>query len=277
MSYLPRKSSMKEIFGVEKPIIGMVHLPPLPGSGLYEGDLKPALERAIQDAKALEEGGVDALEIENFGDMTYFPGKVGPETVAAMTYIATEVSHEVSIPIGICVLTDPVSALAIAHAVKAAFIRATVYTEAVVDVSGIIQACAHELQRLKKLINDKSVKVFADVQIKHSAPLAPRPIEHSAKDALYFLADAVIVSGSFTGEETPLEKIRRVKDYLPEFPVLVGSGANPENIGKLLKYADGAIVGTAFKKDRITTNPVDVENVKKFMEVVKEVRRKLGE
>jgi len=275
MSYLRKRARLVDIFGVEKPIIGMVHLLPLPGSGLYDGNLEPVLDRAIRDARALEEGGVDAIEVENFGDMTYFPGKVEPETVAAMTYIASELSHEVSIPIGICVLTDPYSAFAIAHVVGASFIRATVYTEAIVDVSGIIQGPAHRIQRLKKLLSDDRVKIFADVQIKHSVPLAPRPIEESAKDAFYFLADAVIVSGRFTGEETPVEKIKRVKEYLPEFPILVGSGANPKNIRKLLQYADGAIVGTTFKRDRITTNPVDVKNVKEFMEIVKSIRREL--
>jgi len=273
MSFISKRATMKEIFGVDKPIIGMVHLPPLPGSVFYDGDMKKVVDRAIGDAKALEEGGVDALEIENFGDMTYFPGKVGPETVSAITYVATKVSEEVDLPLGICILTDPVSALAVAHAVGATFIRATVYTEAVVDVSGIIQACAHELQRLKKLIVDTKTKIFADVQIKHSTPLAPRPIEHSAKDAAYFLADAVIVSGSFTGEKTPLEKVKRVKEYIPQVPVLVGSGTNKENVKELFKYADGAIVGTTFKKDGITTNPVDVNRVREFMEVVWKIRK----
>ena len=263
------------MFGVDKPIIGMVHLPPLPGSPLYKGeDLSSHVERAARDAKTLEEGGVDGFELENMGDMTYFPGKVGPETVAALTYIASQVSREVKIPFGICTLTDPIAAVAIAHVTKAPFIRATVYTEAVVDVSGVIPGCAHELQRFKKLLGAEKLKVFADIQIKHSVPLSMRPIEHSAKDAEYFLADAIIVSGTHTGEETPVDKVRRVKEAIPETPVLIGSGTRKENVRELFRYADGAIVGTSLKIDGKTFNSVDIQRVKEFMRVVKEIRSK---
>lgn len=273
MSFITPQS-IEEIFGVDKPIIGMIHLGPLPGSALYEGDMEAIVKRAIEDAIALEAGGVDAVEIENMGDMTYFPGKVGPETVAAMTYVATKVSERIKLPIGICVLTDPVAALAIAHAVKAKFIRATIYTDAVVDVSGILNACAHDVQRLKKLIMDKNTKIFADVYVKHSAPLASKPIEYAAKDAVYFLADAVVISGQFTGEEAPFDIIKKVKAADPHISVLVGSGLREENVERLLAVADGAIVGTAFKKDAKTFNPVDKARVQRFMEKVKSLRRK---
>lgn len=271
-----KMSVLEEIFKVKKPIIGMVHLPPLPGSPLYRGeDLTYHVERAVKDAKTLEEGGVDGYELENMGDMTYYPGRVGPETVASMTYIANQVSREVKLPFGICVLTDPVAAVAVAHVTRAAFVRATVYTEAVMDVSGVIPGCAHELQRFKKLLGAEKLRVFADIQIKHSVPLSPRPIEHSAIDAVYFLADAVIVSGTHTGEETPVDKVRRVKEAVPEKPVLIGSGTRKENVRRLFKYADGAIVGTSLKANGKTLNPVDITRVREFMKVVKEIRGKI--
>jgi membrane complex biogenesis BtpA family protein len=265
------------MFGRKKVMIGVLHLPPLPGSPLYKGNkIEEIIHFAIKEAKKLKYGGVDGIIIENYGDMTYFPGKVGPETVSSMTRVITELSKILDIPFGVCVLTDPFASLAIAHATKASFIRATVFTEAVMDVSGIIIGCAHQLLRFHKLINAENVKVFADLQVKHSVPISPKSIEDSARDAVYFQADALIVTGSHTGLETPLDKVKKVKEALktslnPKIPLFVGSGVNKNNVKELLKYADGVIVGTSLKIGNKTTNPIDIKKVKELAKVVKEL------
>lgn len=261
-----------EMFGY-KPIIGMVHLPPLPGSPLYEGGgINSIIDYALEEATILEQEGVNGIEIENFMDPSYFPGTVGPELVSAMAIIAHEIKKKIHLPLGICILADPIASIAVAHAVKAEFIRATVFTEAVVDVSGLILGRPHEILRYRKFL-DNSIKIFADVQIKHSAPLAPRPIQESAYDAAYFLADAVIISGKHTGFPTPVEDVKVVKEVLPDVPVLVGSGLTAENVTRLFEYADGAIVGTYFKCEGKSENRIDRERVKKLVGVVDSIRK----
>lgn len=269
-----RFQSFHDLFGEKKPIIGMLHLPPLPGSPIYNGmGLRDIIERALYDANELQEGGVDALEIENFSDPTYYPQEVGPELTAAMAVISDHVMRMVSKPVGICILADPKASLSVAHAVGAQFLRATFFTEASVDVSGLVLPKPHELLRFRKFL-DPSIKIFADVHIKHSAPLVNRPLGDSALDAKYFLSDAIIISGTHTGKETKLEDIKEAKSAVEDFPVLVGSGFRKESAAKIFQYADGAIVGTSLKKDAVSSNVVDRCRVKELMEVVKEIRER---
>jgi len=267
-----RFDSFHDLFGVRKPIIGMLHLPPLPGSPVYNGaGLKEVIGRALVDAQELLEGGADGLEVENFSDPTYYPQEVGPELVAAMAVVSDHVVRAVSKPVGICILSDPKASLSVAHAVGARFIRATFFTEASVDVSGLVLPKPHELLRFRKFL-DPSVKIFADVHIKHSAPLVNRPLGDSALDAKYFLSDAIIITGTHTGKETKLEDIMDAKKAVDRFPVLVGSGFRKESAARILQYADGAIVGTSLKKGGISSNVVDRQRVKELMDVVKEIR-----
>ena len=267
-----RFDSFHSLFGVRKPIIGMLHLPPVPGSPVYNGGgLKDVIGRALEDAQELLEGGVDGLEVENFSDPTYFPQEVGPELVAAMAVISDHVVRAVSKPVGICILSDPKASLSVAHAVGARFIRATFFTEASVDVSGLVLPKPHELLRFRKFL-DPSIKIFADVHIKHSAPLVNRPLADSALDAKYFLSDAIIITGTHTGKETKVEDLAEAKKAVEQFPVLVGSGFRKESAARLLQYADGAIVGTSLKKGGISSNVVDRQRVKELMDVVKEIR-----
>lgn len=266
-----RLEAFHELFG-PKPIIGMIHLPPLPGAPLYDGEgLEKVIEYAVNEAQKLQEGGVNGLEVENYLDASYFPGTVGPELVASMAVVAHEVHRSTELPLGICILADPVASLAVAHVAKAQFVRATVFTEASVDVSGLILGRPHEILRYRKFL-DPTIKIFADVHIKHSAPLAPRSIEESAYDAAYFLADAVILSGKHTGFPTPLADVKAAKEVLPDVPVLVGSGLTEASAAELFAYADGAIVGTSLKFDGRSENPVDPERVARLMARVRALR-----
>lgn len=271
-----RLQNFEQLFGVKKPIIGMLHLPPLPGSSVYDGNgLKPVIERALADAETLVAGGVDGLEVENFSDPTYYPMEVGPELVAAMAVVSEHVMHHVSLPVGICILSDPKASLSVAHAVGAQFVRATFFTEASVDVSGLVLPKPHELLRFRKFL-DPSIKIFADVHIKHSAPLVNRPLGDSALDAKYFLADAIIISGTHTGKETKLDDIQEAKKAVEDFPVLVGSGFRKDSAKAIFKYADGAIVGTSLKQDGISSNPVDRKRVADLMAEVKAIRNQIA-
>jgi membrane complex biogenesis BtpA family protein len=270
------ETEFNTLFGTKKPIIGMIHLRPLPGSPLYNNTgLGTVIDEALEEATIQLENGINALNIENYNDMSYFPDAAPAETVASMAIVAHEIRKAFpKAVLGICTLSDPVAGLAIAHSIKAQFIRATFFTEASVDVSGLVLRRPHEILRFRKFL-DPSIMIFADVHIKHSAPLAVRPIEESAYDAAYFLADAVIVSGKHTGFPTNIEDVKKVRAVLPDFPILVGSGANKESIKELFRYASGAIVGTSLKRDGKSENPVDEQRVKDLMKATEEVRATL--
>jgi len=268
------EKDINEFFKNEKPIIGMLHLLPLPGSPIYDGQgLKKVIDRALKEAEALVDGGVDALEVENYNDPTYFPNNAPSETIAALSIVAHEIHKAFpDTTLGICLLADPEGSIAIAHSSGAKFVRATFFTEASVDVSGLALRKPHQIMRYRKFL-DPSIKLFADVHIKHSAPLAMRPIEESAYDAAYFLADGVIISGKHTGFATPVDDVKKVRSVLPNYPIFIGSGTRKENVKELLEYATGCVVGTSFKYDGNTENTVDPSRVKEFIKIVEEVRK----
>jgi membrane complex biogenesis BtpA family protein len=254
---------------VRKPVIGMLHLPALPGSPRYGSDLKAVTAHVLRDAHALVAGGVHALMIENFGDVPFYPGRVPAYVVAHMTAIACQVRMCYEVPLGINVLrNDGQSALAIAQAVDASFIRVNVLCSARVADQGLIGAIAHDLLRDRALLG-ADVKVLADVDVKHSAPLAARALADEAADTLLRgLADGLIVSGSGTGKGTDPAHVQAVQSAARDagnFPVFVGSGVTAETIGAFLPHADGFIIGTAFKPNGDPRRPVDVDRVKTIM------------
>lgn len=243
----------------------MLHLPPLPGAPRYEADWASLRRRVLHDATALVEGGVDGLMLENFGDAPFYPGQVPPHVVACLTRVAREVRQRFTLPLGVNVLrNDGCSALAVAHAAGAAFIRVNVLCGARVTDQGLVQGIAHELLRQRACLHATDIRILADVNVKHSAPLGPpRPIRHEVTDLVERGgADAAIVSGEGTGEATDLAELALVKDAAGETPVLVGSGVTPATIREVLAQADGAIVGTSLKVDGVVTNPVDPKRVK---------------
>ncbi|NJE09040.1 BtpA/SgcQ family protein [Thermococcus sp. M39] len=252
-----------------KVLIGMVHLKPLPGSYLYDGNFDGILEHAIDEAKKLEKAGFDAVMVENFNDVP-FPKTVEKITVAAMSVIAKAIREEVSLPLGINVLrNDGIAAYSIAYAVKADFIRVNVLSGVAYTDQGIIEGIAYELAKLRKLLPSK-IKVFADVHVKHAYHFGE--FEDALRDTVERgLADAVIISGKATGSEVNLEKLKKAKEISP-VPVIVGSGTTYDNLPKLWKYADGFIVGTWIKKDGKTKNDIDLRRAKKLVELANELR-----
>jgi len=261
--FAERNMSLAKILGAPRAVIGMVHLEPLPGSPRWSGSMENVAEAALADARALAEGGVDALLVENFGDVPFAPGRVDPACVAAMAAIATEIRRAVSLPMGINVLrTDAMSAFAVAAAVGARFIRVNVHTGAVVTDQGILASTAHDTLRYRRLLG-APIALLADVQTKHAAPLASVAIEHEARDCVHRgLADGLIVSGEATGLPPKTSDLERVRLAAPNVPLLVGSGAAPENAADLFALADGLIVGTSVKRDGVVTNRVDPDRVR---------------
>lgn len=254
-----------------KRIIGVCHLLPLPGSPRYGGSLRRVIERAERDAKALR--GVDAIIVENYGDAPFLPDRVEPVTVAALTRVAEVVRAAARVPIGINLLrNDAVGALAIATAVEAEFIRVNVLTGVSAAGEGVLIGEAHRVLRARARWNSKAA-IWADVRVKHAAPLGIQDPEVLAREAAdRGGADALIVTGTATGRPPDPDSVEAVRRAVPRLPLYVGSGLTERNAESLLRSADGAIVGSAFKRGGRAENPVDPRRVRRFLAHV----RRLG-
>ncbi|MHA1665113.1 MAG: BtpA/SgcQ family protein [Candidatus Njordarchaeales archaeon] len=256
-----------ELFESTKPIIGVVHLKPLPGAPLYD-NFNDVLEWAVKDAKNLEDGGVDGVIVENYNDNPFKIRVTEPETIAAMSVVAHEVKKELSIPVGISFLRNSaIEALGIAFVTNLEFIRVNVFVESVVTDSGLINAIAPELIRYRKKLS-ANIGVFADVNVKHAAPIGNRQIEDIILDAFERgCADAVIITGRRTGKPPDI-KVLIAARAVASGAILIGSGLNMKNLD-LLSNADGAIVGTYFHEEGNISKPVDKKRVELLMSEVK--------
>jgi membrane complex biogenesis BtpA family protein len=269
--------TFEALFGGVKPILGMVHLLPLPGS-VHAGSIDDALQAARRDAETLTSAGVDGLVVENFGDAPFAKERVPPATVAAMTLIARELRRDHNVPIGINVLrNDAESALSIATIVGCDFIRVNVHVGAVVADQGILEGRARETLLLRKALGS-SVLLFADVRVKHARPLGGdagiEGLLAEAKDAFRRGgADALILSGTGTGEATDPEEVRRVREAIPAAPLLVGSGVTVANLERLWPWADGMIVGSALKAGGDARGRVDPARARELLAAASTLKR----
>ena len=271
----PRLKSLAELFGVPKPVIGMVHLWPLPGAPGYSGyGMQVIIENALRDAEALVQGGVDGLVVENMWDLPYYVGTdVKPEAMTAQAVAAAEVVKNFPLPVGINVIHNGGTVcLAIAVAAGARFIRVCILTGARLwDTGELDHGCAADLVRKRKELRAEGIHIFADVDKKHSVRFPGLDLATHIEWTEFYGADALIVTGRMTGQAPDVEKVRETK-RLANRPVLIGSGSSRENIGAFLQYADGVIVGSSLKKDGVMENPVDVNRVREFVESVRLVR-----
>lgn len=252
-------------------LIGMLHVPPLPGSPRFT-EMESVRRRVLQDAETLAAAGVTCLMLENFGDVPFFPGSVPPATVAHLTALAVEVRRIIpSARLGVNVLrNDGLSALSIAHAAGADFIRVNVLCGARVTDQGLIQGIAHDLLRLRRSLQAEHIAILADVDVKHSAPLARRPLAEEVHDLRERgLADAVIVSGPATGAPVKPETLTEVISAAGDLPVLIGSGVTPETIPSLQPHISGFIAGTSLKVDGVVSAPVDPQRVRRLVDAIR--------
>jgi len=262
---------MSNLFATHsKLLIGVVHLQPLPGSPSWQGNLEAMIEFAVKDACAYERGGAHALFIENFGDIPFTKGAVGPETVAAMAAAGRAIREAVRLPFGFNVLrNDARAALALCAACGGSFVRINVHTGAMLTDQGIIEGNAFETLRYRKQICP-GAQIFADVHVKHGVPLGNCSIADSARDCVERgLADALIVSGTGTGVATDIADVQQVRAMCPSTKILLGSGVTSKNIRDYLPLADGFIVGSSLKADGQIYNSVDPKRVAALAKTLK--------
>ena len=259
---------MTSIFARPKPVVGVIHVGALPGTPRSSQTVAELIASAKEEAKIYRECGVDGVIIENMHDVPYLRGEVGPEIVAAMTAIATEVQHECRLPVGIQILAGAnIEAMAVAHTAELDFIRAEGYAYAHVADEGLIQASAAKLLRYRRMIGADRVQVWADVKKKHSAHAITADVSlgETAETVEFMGAACVIVTGSATGQAPKLADVQEAKSHC-HLPVFLGSGISEQNIGDFHNHADGFIIGSSFKVEGLWSNTIDPTRVTRFIQ-----------
>ena len=248
-------------------LVGVIHLPPLLGSPRNTLTAAECAREAANDARVLAEAGYDAIIVENFGDTPFFATKVPPVTVAAMTACAVSVRAAApAVPLGINVLrNDGEAALAVAACTGATFVRINVLTGARVTDQGIVEGDAATTLRLRRALSAEQIAIWADVDVKHSAPLgAPRPLVQEVEDLTKrAMADVVLVTGEGTGKGVDLEKLAAVKRASAK-PVLVASGATLATLSALATSSDGVVVGSALRAGGVPGGAIDASLAREF-------------
>ena len=256
------------------PIVGMIHLPALPGTPNHRGgNVTEIIDQARYEARLYQDAGINCLMIENMHDVPYLRGAVGPEIVATMSAVALAVRSDCHLPIGVQVLAGAnKEALAIAQAAGLEFIRAEGFAFAHVADEGIMESCAGELLRYRKSIGAEKVQIWADIKKKHAshALTADIGIAETAVAAEFMRADAIVVTGPATGHAPRIEDLLAARNAC-NLPVFVGSGIDVVNIDHYLPNCDGLIVGSYFKKGGHWANPIDPDHLNRFMERVREL------
>lgn len=247
----------------------MIALPPLLGYPEFAG-INELIEHAISDLEILQQGGVQGVCIENDYDR---PHRliVGPEIVASFTRIAREVKLRASIPVGLQVLlNDWRSSLAIAKVIDAQFVRLDFFVDKVRIQAGIVEPQPEAILAYRQQLGAERIALFTDVQVKHSELIEPgKSLSTSIGEAILNHSDAVVISGKVTGDAPTLEDLQEARAAANDFPILIGSGATSKNVRELLQYANGAIVGTAFKNGMEAKDRLIPERIKEFMSVLK--------
>lgn len=272
-------NGLRNVFNVEKPIIGMVHLRPLPGSPGYEPvqmGMDKIVAAAIEEASILEQAGVDGVQVENMWDIPYLRGDdIGYETAAALAVGINEVRNHISIPVGAeCHMNGADCAMACAVAAGAKWIRVFEWCNAFVSQSGFINAMGAKTARMRSNLKADHILALCDVNVKHGSHyiIHDRGVAEQAMDIEAQGGDAVIVTGFDTGTPPTAEHIGTCKQAV-SLPIFIGSGLSTDNVNELMAVADGAIIGSWFKEGNNWKNPVSYKRTKEFMDQVIAMRR----
>jgi membrane complex biogenesis BtpA family protein len=259
--------------GKRKVVIAMVHIGALPGTPLYDagGGVDKLIAGVLKDIENLQEGGVDAVMFGNENDRPY-AFKAPPEGVAAMTAVVQAAKPHLKIPFGVDYLWDPIASVAMGAATGASFVR-EIFTGLFASDMGLWQPDCAGAARLRRQLGRDDMKLLFNINAEFAHSLDRRPIELRARSAVFSsLADAILVSGPITGEPVDRSDLRGVREAVQTVPVLANTGVNIDNVREIMGLADGVVIGTHFKVDGQTWNPVDGARVKRFMDVVAKLR-----
>lgn len=260
-----RKHLLVYRFGMPTPfrLVGVLHLPPLPGAVNYGGiSVRAIADRAAEDAIALRDAGFTHVMVQDASDMPQAV-TVGAPTVAALAVIGAAVSRAVDLPVGVVVgHNDGPSAVAIAHAIGATFVRVKVLTGVSVGPTGWIQGCAHEVAAMQRLLGS-DVEVWADVHEATSIALASTP-RWAATEARAFGGADVLVVTRDSGVADAVAAIADLRTVMPDVPVVVGGRVGLDTIDAAIAGSDGAILGSAIKRSAAPDARVDPDVADRF-------------
>ncbi len=263
-------AKFQKIFPSSKPIIGMIHVPALPGTPGYHGSVAALEDQVVKEVECYLRAGIDALLLENMHDVPYLAREVGPEITAMMTRLARVVKLESGKPCGVQILAGANrAALAVAQAAELDFIRAEGFVFGHLADEGWMDADAGALLRFRKNIGAESIAIFTDIKKKHSAHAisADVSLADTAEAAAFFLSDGLVITGTATGKTAPLAEMADLFQKT-DLPLIVGSGINLDNITTYLPHCDAVIVGSWFKQNGYWANPLDYERIAALMDVV---------
>lgn len=267
---MTRPQRFSELFESRKPVIAMAHIPPLPGTPLYDeqGGVDRLVDAVRDDLAKLLDADVDAVMFCNEGDRPYSLS-AGFEGVSAMTRVVTELAPD-DRPFGVDFLWDARAALAVAVATGASFIR-EVTTGVYESDMGLWNTDAAGLLRERRRLGAQHVAIMMNVTPEFASPIGGRSVAQVARSAVVSsLADAILVSGPMAGAEPELAALQEAKDGVGgDVPVLINTGAKSTNVMEFLTVADGVIVGSDLKVDGGTWNAVDGERVDRFMKAAR--------
>lgn len=263
--------------GLPRPaLVAMIHVGALPGTPRGAKSVREIAAAAVEEAKLLADGGVDAIMLENMHDLPYLNRRVGPEITAAMTAVCAAVRQAVTLPLGVQVLAGAnLAAIAVAHATGCQFVRCEGFVFAHVADEGLMaEADAGRLLRYRRKIGANAVAILADVKKKHSshAITADVDLAATAEAAAWCGADGVVVTGAATGKPTDPGDVAAVRRAV-RVGVFVGSGVTPENVAEVAPHADGVIVGSDLKRDGVWSNPPDAGRVARMVKAMTELQR----
>jgi uncharacterized protein len=264
---------LKDTFGADKPIIGMIHLAALPGSPLHDATagMAKVIDDAADDIEALQDGGVDAVMFGNENDRPYLL-KASPVSLAAFAFAVGQLKAMIRLPFGVNYLWDPVATVSLAVSSGAGFAR-EIFTGVYESDMGLWVPDGAGAVRLRAESGRPDLKLLFNVNAEFASPLGSRSIAERARHAVFSsLGDVVLVSGPMTGEAVDAGSLRQAKEAVPGTPVFANTGVTVDSIADILAIGDGAVVGTHFKVDGRTFNRVDRDRVARFMDKVRSLR-----
>lgn len=269
-------SWLNELFGVNKPVIGMCHLQALPGDPNFDQDagMEGVIEAARADLNALQTGGVDGVMFSNEFSLPYLT-EVPAATTAAMARVIGELYDEIQVVLGVDVLWDPIATVDLAAAVGASFAR-EIFTGVYASDFGLWNTDYGSVARHRRMLNVENLRLLFNIVPEAAVYLAERDVVSIAKSTVFNThPDALCVSGLTAGAKTSTQTLGRVKEAVPTTPVFANTGVRLSNVEEQLAAADGAVIGTAFKQDGVFENPVDVDRVRAMMDKVYEIREQI--
>ncbi|WP_281355189.1 BtpA/SgcQ family protein [Phytoactinopolyspora limicola] len=258
---------------MSKPVIGMCHLPALPGDPGYDAGsgLDGVLNHARDELAALQAGGVDAVMISNEFSLPYLT-QTEPITAITMARVIGELSREIHVPFGVNVLWDARASIDLAVATGASFVR-EIFTGVYASDFGLWNTDAGATARHRKAVGGDHVRLLFNIVPEAAAYLAHRDLADITRSTVFNnRPDAICVSGLTAGAATDVATLESVKAAAGTTPVVVNTGVRADNVRQTLSIADAAVVGTFFKRDGVFENSVDPARVETLMSEVRQLR-----